>query len=104
MNSGVSITSMAAGVEKPDCPAQSPDLNLLQHLWDELEQRLQFWFSHPTMNTLLNLEEDVYRIVAVAGSGDYVIPFLHMNIIVYSWLAQNCIYVEKYERCFWSLI
>ncbi|MED6237465.1 hypothetical protein ATANTOWER_025546 [Ataeniobius toweri] len=33
------------GVEKLDWPAESPVLHLLEHLWDELEQRLQFWFS-----------------------------------------------------------
>ncbi|MEQ2276947.1 hypothetical protein XENORESO_015484 [Xenotaenia resolanae] len=47
------------GVERLDWPAQSPALNLSEHLWDELEQKLHFWFSHPTMNTLLNLVENV---------------------------------------------
>ncbi|MEQ2218708.1 hypothetical protein XENOCAPTIV_007112 [Xenoophorus captivus] len=44
MSSGGPITSMAAVKEKLDWPAQSSDLNLLEHLWDELERRLQFWF------------------------------------------------------------
>ncbi|MCJ8740604.1 hypothetical protein PDJAM_G00060760 [Pangasius djambal] len=28
------------GVEELECPAQSPDLNPTEHLWDELEHRL----------------------------------------------------------------
>ena len=28
------------GVEELDWPAQSPDLNPIEHLWDEIEQRL----------------------------------------------------------------
>ena len=28
------------GVEELDWPAQSPDLNPIQHLWDELERQL----------------------------------------------------------------
>ena len=36
------------GVEELDCPAQSPDLNLIEHLWDELDQRLRARPSCPT--------------------------------------------------------
>ncbi len=35
------------GVEELDCPAQSPDLNPIQHLDDELERRLQARSYHP---------------------------------------------------------
>ncbi len=36
------------GVEELDWPAQSPDLNPIQHLWDELERQLWAWPCHPT--------------------------------------------------------
>ena len=36
------------GVEELDWPAQSPDLNPIDNLWDELERRLQGRPNHPT--------------------------------------------------------
>ena len=35
-------------VEELDWPAQSPDLNPIEHLWDELEGRLQARPNHQT--------------------------------------------------------
>jgi hypothetical protein len=31
------------GMEELDWPAQISDLNLIEHLWDELECKLQVW-------------------------------------------------------------
>jgi hypothetical protein len=36
------------GVEDLDWPAQSPDINPIKHLWDDLERRLRASPNHPT--------------------------------------------------------
>ena len=36
------------GVERLDWPAQNPDLNPIEHLWDELERRLRGRPNRPT--------------------------------------------------------
>ena len=39
---------VAFSVEELDWPAQSPGLNPIEHLWDELERRLRAKPNHPT--------------------------------------------------------
>ncbi|KAL0147879.1 hypothetical protein M9458_056838, partial [Cirrhinus mrigala] len=77
-----------SGVDELDWPAQIPDLNPTEHLWDELEQRLRARPSRPTsvcdltnalleewskipINTLLNLVDSLPRRVeaVIAAKG-----------------------------------
>ncbi|KAK3525642.1 hypothetical protein QTP70_002551 [Hemibagrus guttatus] len=87
------------GVEELDWPAQSPDLNLIEHLWDELERRLRARPSRPTsvpdltnvflvewskipINTLLNLVESVPRRVeaVIAAKGGTTPYYIHVHV------------------------
>ncbi|KAK3512687.1 hypothetical protein QTP70_023168, partial [Hemibagrus guttatus] len=85
------------GVEELECPAQSPDLNPIEHLWDELERRLRARPSRPTSvheltnvlleersniptNTLLNLVESLpRRVEAVIAAKGGTTPY-HIHV------------------------
>lgn len=73
------------GVEELGWPAQSHDLNLTEHLWDELDRRLRARTSRPTLvpdltnafleerskipiNALLNLPRRFEAVKAAKGS------------------------------------
>ncbi|KAK3507610.1 hypothetical protein QTP70_030801, partial [Hemibagrus guttatus] len=87
------------GVEELDWPAQSPDLNPIEHLWDELERRLRARPSRPTsvpdltnalleerskipINTLLNLVESLPRRVeaVIAAKGGTTPYYIHFHL------------------------
>ena len=81
-------------VEELDRPAQSPDLNPIEHLWDELQQRLLARHSRPTsvpdltnvlleewsnipIDTLLNLVDGLPRrveaVIAAKGGANSIL-------------------------------
>ena len=81
------------GVEELHWPAQSSDLNLIEHLWDELEQRLRARPSRPhqyltsqmciakngqtfPIDTLLNLVDSLPRrvesVIAAKGGANSI--------------------------------
>ncbi|KAK3557283.1 hypothetical protein QTP70_026274, partial [Hemibagrus guttatus] len=100
------------GVEELDWTAQNPDLNPIEHFWDELEQRLRARPSRPTsvpdltnalleerskvpINTLLNLVESLPRRVeaVIAAKGGTTPYYIHVqvkaDIPVLAWLAVS---------------
>ncbi|KAK3553746.1 hypothetical protein QTP70_007607 [Hemibagrus guttatus] len=87
------------GVEELARPAQSPDLNPIEHLWDELERRLRARPSCPTsapdltnvlleersnipINTLLNLVESLPKRVeaVIAAKGGTTPYYIHAHV------------------------
>ncbi|KAK3507703.1 hypothetical protein QTP70_034715 [Hemibagrus guttatus] len=105
------------GVEELDWPAQSPDLNPIEHLWDELEWRLRARPSRPTsvpdltnalleerskipINTLLNLVESLPRRVeaVVAAKGGTTPYYIHVLVNASFGLARS-LRSNSSQRC-----
>ncbi|GFU94529.1 transposable element Tc1 transposase [Trichonephila clavipes] len=52
------------GVQKLDCPSQSPDLNPIEHLWDELERRLRSQPNRPSsLQALTSAVMDAWKAI-----------------------------------------
>ncbi|GFW15970.1 transposable element Tc1 transposase [Trichonephila clavipes] len=55
------------GVQKLNWPSQSPDLNPIEHLWDELERRLRSQPNRPSsLQTLTSAVMDVWKAIPMA--------------------------------------
>ncbi|GFW92486.1 transposable element Tc1 transposase [Trichonephila clavipes] len=52
------------GVQKLDCPFQSPDLNPIEHLWDEFERRLRSQPNRPSsLQALTSAAMDAWKAI-----------------------------------------
>lgn len=55
------------GVQKLDWPSQSPDLNPIEHLWDELERRLRSQPNRPSsLQALTSAVMDIWKSIPMA--------------------------------------
>ncbi|GFV53768.1 apolipoprotein(A) [Trichonephila clavipes] len=62
------------GVQKLDWPFQSPDLNPIEHLWDELERRLRRQPNQPSsLQALTSAVMDAWKAIPMVVSPSIVI-------------------------------
>ena len=78
------------GVEELDWPAQSPDLNPIEHLWDELERRLRARPNRPTS------VPDLTNALVAEWKQDLAAMFQHLNSEKKKCpLTVNCVYFQQ---------
>ncbi|GFS84185.1 transposable element Tc1 transposase [Trichonephila clavipes] len=60
-------------VQKLDLPSQSPDLNLIEHLWDELQRRLRSQPNRPSpLQALISAVMNVWKAIPMVTYQKFV--------------------------------
>jgi hypothetical protein len=68
-------------VEELECPAQSPDLNLIKHLWDELELQLRASPKCPTSVPVFLIHFKTFIVDAVVAEWKHVPAAMFQHLV-----------------------